>query len=99
MAKVVVRILDEAHSSRVSAVNSQGKVIGSELHYRVVFDGIRGTGQPLIERQSVEVARDYINPEVEVLGKSEEAELIRRDLERDMADRILRRLRAHLHTT
>ena len=51
------------------------------------------------EQENVEVARDYINPEVEVLGKSEEAELIRRDLERDMADRILRRLRARLHTT
>jgi len=96
-AGVVVRILDEAHTSRVSAVNSQGKVIGSELQYRVTFDGVRGNGQPFAERQSVEVVRDYVNPEVEVLGKSEEAEMIRRDLEQDTADRILRRLRARLH--
>jgi LPS-assembly lipoprotein len=95
-AKAVIRILGEEDDNRVAAVNSQGKVIGIELLYRVDFDAVRSNGEQMVERQSIELAREYINPEVEVLGKAEEADLIRRDMVQDMADRIVRRLAAQL---
>jgi LPS-assembly lipoprotein len=40
--------------------------------------------------------RTYENPDVEVLGKQLEADLIYEDLAQDAADRILARLRAKL---
>ncbi len=95
-AGVVVRIEQDFHEERVSAVNSTGKVIGNELRYQVTFDAVRRGGAPFAERQTIVLTRDYVNPEVEVLGKTEEAALIRQDMERDMADRILYRLRTRL---
>jgi LPS-assembly lipoprotein len=96
VAAVVLRIYSEGHGTRVSALNAQGKVIGDELSFHVTFDAVRRDGLPFLERQSIENTRDYVNPQVEVLGKSEEAEMIRRDLEQDMAEQILGRLRARL---
>ena len=95
-ARTTVRILNEEEDSRVTAVNSQGKVIGTELELKVVFDAVGGDGRTLAKRQVIELAREYINPDVQVLGKSEEARLIREDMRRDMADRILHRLKAQL---
>jgi LPS-assembly lipoprotein len=95
-ARTLVRILEEQDEDRVSAVNARGKVIGIELVYRVAFDAITPDGTTLVERQSLTASREYVNPSVEVLGKAEEASLIRSDLARDMADRILRRLQAQL---
>jgi LPS-assembly lipoprotein len=95
-ARTLVRILEEQDEERVSAVNARGKVIGIELVYRVAFDAVAADGTVLAERQSLVGTREYVNPSVEVLGKAEEANLIRSDLARDLADRILRRLQAQL---
>ncbi len=95
-ANTIVRILNEKEENRVSAVNSQGKVIGTELQLKVTFDAIGGGRQNLAERQVIELARDYVNPGAQVIGKTEEALLIRQDMRQDMADRILHRLKAQL---
>ena len=95
-ARTVIRILEELQDSRVNAVNSQGKVIAQELLYLVTFDAVKANGAQLAKRQTIRLAREHINPEDEVIGRAEEADLIRRDLAEDMADRILRRLKAQL---
>jgi LPS-assembly lipoprotein len=93
-ARVVVRILGESRRSRVAAVDRDGKVVASELFLTVTFDAIDGEGRPLFEAQTLDLSRTYENPDVEVLGKQLEAELIYEDLTQDAADRILDRLRA-----
>ncbi len=95
-ARTIVRIIREEEDSRVTAVNSQGKVIGTELQLAVTFEAVGSDGEGLAERQVIKLAREYVNPEVEVIGKSEEAYLIRQDMREDMADRILHRLKAQL---
>jgi LPS-assembly lipoprotein len=95
-ARTVIRILREEEDERVTAVNSQGKVIGTELQLRVEFDAVGKGARPLAERQVIQLAREYVNPGVEVIGKTEEALLIRQDMRDDMADRILHRLKAQL---
>jgi LPS-assembly lipoprotein len=95
-ARTLVHVLDERNEDRVAAVDSQGKVVGIELVYRVTFDATDAKGAVVAARQPLALSREYVNPNVEVLAKAEEAELIRRDLAREMADRILRRLRAQL---
>ncbi len=91
-----IRILEELDSERVAAVNSQGKVIGTELQYRVRFDALGRDGAARVPSQRIVLARDYVNPEIEVIGKAEEAQLIRKDMVQDMADRILHRIKAQL---
>ncbi len=91
-----IRILEEEDDSRVSAVNSRGKTIGTELQYRVSFDAVDSSGVERVPSQRITLARDYVNPDIEVIGKAEEALLIRQDMVHDMADRILHRMKAQL---
>jgi LPS-assembly lipoprotein len=95
-AGTVIRILAENQDSRVNAVDSQGKVVANELLYWVTFDAVKADGTQLAIRQTIRIAREHINPEDEVIGRAEEANMIRRDMAEDMADRILRRLKAQL---
>jgi LPS-assembly lipoprotein len=95
-ARVIIRISGESRDSRVVAVDRNGKALAYELHFRVAFDAVGPDGKQLVPAQSLDLVRTYENPNVEVLGKQLEANLIYRDLIEDAADRILGRLRAVL---
>jgi len=95
-ARVVVRILSESRYSRVAAVDRNNKVVASELFLAVSFDAIDAKGRQLVDKQTLSLSRTYENPDVEVLGKELEADLIYEDLAQDAAERILDRLRAAL---
>lgn len=95
-ARIIVRILDERITSRVAAVDRNGKVIASELTLSVSFDAIGPDGAVRVPRQSLSQVRTYTNPDVEVLGKQLEAALIYEELAQDAADQVLARLRAAL---
>jgi LPS-assembly lipoprotein len=95
-AKLVLRILGEARSSRVVAVNRSGKVLSFELYYRVTFDAQGPDGKERLSRQQIDLVRGFDNPDTEVLGKQLEGELIYQDMIDDAADRVLIRLRAAL---
>jgi LPS-assembly lipoprotein len=95
-AKLVLRVLGEARSSRVVAVNRSGKVLSFELFYRVTFDVQGADGKERLPRQEVDLVRGFDNPDTEVLGKQLEGELIYQDMIDDAADRVLIRLRAAL---
>jgi len=95
-AKLILRIQSEQRSSRVVAVDRNGKVLAFELHYRVAFDALGADGQVRLPRQEIDLVRGFDNPDTEVLGKQLEGELIFQDLIDDAADRVLIRLRAAL---
>jgi LPS-assembly lipoprotein len=95
-ARLLVRVLGESRSSRVAAVDRGGKVIARELHLRVRFDAASRDGSEQVPAQTLDLVRTFENPDVEVLGKQQEADLIYEDLVEDAADRILLRLRALL---
>lgn len=94
--RLVIRILQESRSARVAAVDRNGKVIAQELHYRVRFDALGPGGRELLAPETLDLVRTFENPDVEVLGKQQEAELIYQDLTDEAAVRILTRLRAVL---
>ncbi len=95
-ARIVLRILDERWNTRTVSVDSRGKVLESELHYRVGFDAVGQDGKARVQRQTVDLVRNVLNPDVEVLGKRQEEAMLRADMQLDMASRILYRLRAQL---
>jgi len=95
-ARVIIRIQNESRSERVAAVDRGGKALASELHYQVVFDAVAPDGTELVPQQALDLVRTYDNPDVEVLGKEIEANLIYEDLIQDAAGRILSRMRAVL---
>jgi LPS-assembly lipoprotein len=48
----------------------------------------------VVPQQAVELGRDYLAPAVDSIGKASERELLVRELRRDMAAAILRRVDA-----
>ncbi|CRI64423.1 Rare lipoprotein B [Thiocapsa sp. KS1] len=95
-AKLILRILSESRSSQVVAVDSGGRVLAYELHYLVSYDAVTPDGAQKVPGQSLDLIRNFDNPDVEVLGKQLEEALIYQDFARDAADRILMRLRVTL---
>jgi LPS-assembly lipoprotein len=95
-AKLILRILSEGRASRVVATGSDGKVLAYELHFVVAYDAVLPDGQSRIPRQTLDLARTFDNPDVEVLGKQLEEQQIYQEFAIDAADRILLRLRAAL---
>ncbi|MBK1702573.1 hypothetical protein CKO41_11395 [Thiococcus pfennigii] len=95
-ARAVVRILSENRDSRVAAVDRNGKVLAYDLGLQVTFDALDAAGAPLVPAQQVTLMRTFDNPDIEVLGKREETEMVYRDMEEEAADRLVLRLRAAL---
>jgi LPS-assembly lipoprotein len=95
-AKSQIRLFKERSSTRVLAVDGQGKVLERELIYQLEFDVLDSTGAEWVPRQRVVVTRAQVNPDVEVLGKQQEALLLRQDMEQELSGRILTRIRARL---
>ncbi|MBK5929121.1 hypothetical protein CCR82_00860 [Halochromatium salexigens] len=96
-AGLILRILDQSRGSRVVAVDRGGKALAFALELRVRFDAIDATGEPLIPPQSLTLERTFDdNPDVAVLGKQLESDIIYQDLMSDAADQVLLRLRAAL---
>ena len=95
-ARIVIRVLGEDRTTRVLSVNREGKVIAYELHYRVRFDAVTPDGAEKVPAQSIDLARDYVNPDTEVLGKQLEADQIVRDMQQDAAGQIIQRIKAKL---
>lgn len=95
-ARTIIRISNERRSSRIIAVDRGGKVLARELHYGLTFDAVTPDGKQLVPQQSLDLVRSHEDPDVQVLGKQSESELIYTDMFSDAADRILTRLRAVL---
>ena len=95
-ANAYLRIKAYESDRRVLSVDGNGKVAEYELHEGAVFDLIASTGVALVREQRVSTKLTYLNSETEVLGKQQEEEILRRDMRRNLADRIIRRLDSQL---
>jgi len=94
-AGMILRILGQTRSSRVVAVDRAGKALAYALEFVVVFDAVDAGGQALIPEQRIILERTFDdNPDVAVLGKQLESDIIYQDMADDAADQVLLRLRA-----
>jgi len=94
-AQVVLTILSENFDRRVLSVGAiRGKVREYELRYVVNFNVRDKAGKELLSAQTINLTRDYLFDETQVLGSDTEEVILRRDLVRDAAGQIMRRLQA-----
>ncbi len=94
-AQIVLTILNENFDRRVLSVGSiRGKVREYELRYVVNFEVRDKSGKELLSAQSIKLTRDYLFDETQVLGSDTEETILRRDMVRDAAGQIMRRLQA-----
>jgi LPS-assembly lipoprotein len=95
-ASAVLQLSDHSSDRRVVALDKSGKVAEYELHETLRFKLIDRSGTELVPPQQVNQLQSYANPEVRVLGKQLEEDILRRDMRRDLAGQIIRRLETQL---
>jgi len=93
-ADAVLTINKEELDSRTLSVDSRGKVRESEIEYSVIYSLVLADGRILLDKEGLLLTRDFIDDENDVIGRSNESQVIKRDLKRDAAQQILRRVQA-----
>ena len=88
----VVVILNERSQRRVLSVGSAGRASEYELFEEVSFALEDPQGNVLLEPQTLRMTRDLVFDDTQLLGKVSEGELLRRQMQRDLARQIITRI-------
>ncbi|MGV8921852.1 MAG: LPS assembly lipoprotein LptE [Thermomonas sp.] len=89
-----LQVLSEQWADTPISQDQYGRAQEFSLRYAVVFTLRRADDSVAVPQQAVELSRDYLAPAVDSIGKASERELLVRELRRDMATAILRRVDA-----
>ena len=95
-AGIVVKVLKEDLSNRVLSIGATGKSTESELNYYLRFQFYDNKDQPLMDEQTIELAREYFNDQTAVLAKSTEDTTIRGEIYKQAARLLMARARIAL---
>lgn len=96
-AGVVLNAVNEQFNRREVSLSETGKANMYELSYILTYDLRDPAGDPLLASQTITVVRDYFNPQVEVIGKSTEEGVIRKEMYQEAVRNLLRTLEVALH--
>lgn len=88
----VLKVLDNEFERRVLSVGSDAKIREYELHGSIRYSVIDANQQTVIDIEEVEAQRDFQFDQDDVLGKSEEEELLRDQLDQQLVRAIMRGL-------
>ena len=89
-----LQVISEQWADTPISNDQSGRAQEYALRYAVVFSLRRADGSTAVPQQAVELSRDYLAPAVDSIGKASEREMLVRELRRDMAAAILRRVDA-----
>lgn len=90
----VVRILSERWDSLPISVDQYGRAQEYTLRYAAVFMMEGDDGEELVPQQVIELSRDYVSLPENSTGSESEREMLSRELQREMAAAVLRRIDA-----
>lgn len=90
----VVRIPVNAIATEPLSVSGAARVQEYLVRYRVEVEIVDAEGKTLLARTPIELTRDYSFDETQALGAAAEDELLRKELQREMVQQILRRIEA-----
>jgi outer membrane lipopolysaccharide assembly protein LptE/RlpB len=93
-AGAVLRISAYTSTSRLLSVDSSNRAVEYELEESARFSSTDANGNPLTASQTARVLRILYRPPDTLLAGDREEALLREDMRRDLAARILRRLAA-----
>lgn len=90
----VLRIKAERWGDTPLSIDARGRAQEFSLRYAVVFEMRNGDDSVLVPEQNIELSRDYISVPNNSIGTEGEREILVRELQREMAAAILRRIDA-----
>ncbi|GGK07351.1 LPS-assembly lipoprotein LptE [Luteimonas terricola] len=88
----VLRVLSERWDSQPISVDQFGRAQEFTLRYAAVFTFEGVDGEELVPEQVIELSRDYVSLPNNSTGSESEREMLSRELQRDMAAAVLRRI-------
>lgn len=97
-AGIVVKVLKEDIRRRILSVGSTGKSSEMELDYYLRFQLYDNKENPLLDEQTLEVAREYFDDQTAVLAKESEEQMIRKEIYRQAGRMLMVRAQAALET-
>ncbi|MDD5411214.1 MAG: LPS assembly lipoprotein LptE [Methylobacter sp.] len=95
-AGIVVRILNEESNRRTLSLSTRGKSNEFELYYRLDYEVTNAGNELLMERQPIEIRREYFNDQQDVMAKDNEENGIRNEMYQQAVRTIANRARVAL---
>ncbi|MGR9013917.1 MAG: LPS-assembly lipoprotein LptE [Gammaproteobacteria bacterium] len=95
-AGIVIKIFNETFNRRVLSLSSRGKSNEFELDYRLEYELANANDTLLLERQAVDIRRDYYNDQQFVIAKDSEEAGIRNEMYEQAVHTIVNRARVVL---
>lgn len=92
-ASATLHILVDRSGQRVLSVSTSGRAREYQVYYQVVYE-LRSADAVLIPRRELELTRNYLFDEADLLAKNREGEVLREALQQDMVRQVLRQLNA-----
>lgn len=89
-----LQVVSERWASTPLAIDQLGRAQEYTLRYAVIFKLTRADGSVAVPQQVIELSRDYVAPPNDSIGQSSQAELLARELRREMTASVLRRIEA-----
>lgn len=86
-----LRLLAERWADTPISVDANGRAQEYALRYAVIFELVRADGSVVVPEQAIELQRVYFSRATDTMGDSER-ELLGRELRREMAAAIMRRM-------
>jgi len=93
-AEAVLQLIQEVREKHILSLTGAGRVREFQLRYRVGFRLHDGKGGEFLPANTIELTRDVIFNDAEVLAKETEEQLLYRDMQFDMVQLVMRRLAA-----
>ena len=98
-AGIVVKISKEDMHIRVLSIGTTGKSTESELDYYLRFQFFDKKDNPLMEEQTIELAREFFNDQTAILAKTGEEQLIRSEIYKQAARMLMARAKVAIEST
>ena len=84
----------EAREPVIVSLSSAGRVREKRLRYRYAYRVVDVKGRDLVLPATIEIFRDLTYADSDVLAKTQEEDLLWRDMETDLVQQLMRRLAA-----
>lgn len=90
-ATIVLKVLEDKMKRRVVSLTDTGKANEFELTYTLVYQLLDPNGEIIMPSQTIQIVKDYFNEQINVIGKSQEEDVIRSEIYKEAARALIRR--------
>jgi len=92
-AGMLIRLSNVEQEEQLLTASAVGNPLERELYLKATVDWLSADGKEIIESERFNLRQDFVYDDEAVLAKAREADFLMQELERELARRIVARLR------